>query len=82
MSPDPTEIERLRDQLATLQRLHHAAAVRAGDPPRLGPAAWQGDAYVAYTADADALAVELTSLATDIARVERHARAALAHALA
>lgn len=79
---DPADTERLREQFAALQQLHHAAASRAGSPPRLSPDAWRGDAYLAYAADAESLAAELTSIATEIAGAERIARTELAHALA
>jgi len=80
--PDPIQADRLRDQLATLRQLRHAAEARAAHPPRLTTDAWRGDAHAAYAITADELAAELAALAAGIARVERLTRTELAHALA
>lgn len=81
MSLDPAELERIREQLATLNALQQEAAVRAAEPPRLRADAWRGPASEAYALAADLLADDLRSIVADLGRAQNLARMELARGL-
>lgn len=82
MPLDATELDRIREQLAVLNELQHAAAVRAGDPPRLEADAWRGPASEAYAFAASLLTDDLRAIVADLGRALSLARTELARALA
>lgn len=82
MPLDPLAADRARDQLLELLALEVTAVARAARTPRIGPDAWRGPAYSAYTARVEELADRLRGAVVELRSAADAARAELARALA
>ncbi|AYF97795.1 hypothetical protein [Protaetiibacter intestinalis] len=78
MPIDPLELQLLRDRIVRLHGLQQHALARAAHPPRIGPEAWRGPAYRAYSLAADELQSRLRAVAEELTRTLQLARTELA----